>query len=376
MQLFFTDSSFIWNGVERPGIPFLCNDEMELVTVPNLFLRHVATVKGRTRSRNTWRTYANHLYEFFSFLETNGLNWLTLTETLMAAWRDEMTVRGCSGTTVNQRLNCVQSFYKWAINSKIISDMPFSTEEIRISKHSGMLAHVDSSGNKFTANELTLKTIKAQPKFLILKDALIFLNSLSPRLLKLMGYLALVTGMRREEITGLSYHVLPNPCGYDPKKQLPMNLDGKITPTKGMRPRIVMLPYDLAVMIWNYFCQEWPKRNNKYKQKNKKDSDKLFLSEYGDEFSIRYLNNSFVKTSKRIGISCQPHMLRHTYGTYELLRMSEKYGQTKALLWLKERMGHSSISTTEIYVHTIDLLKNTDVDGYQQEIIQALYHGS
>ena len=68
-------------------------------------------------------------------------------------------------------------------------------------------------------------------------------------------------------------------------------------------------------------------------------------------------------------------MLRHTYGTYELLRMSQKEGQSKALLWVRDRMGHSSITTTEEYIHAGDLIRNDDVDGYQAEVGQVLRRG-
>ena len=68
-------------------------------------------------------------------------------------------------------------------------------------------------------------------------------------------------------------------------------------------------------------------------------------------------------------------MLRHTFGTYELLRMSQKEGQTKALLWVRDRMGHSSITTTEKYIHAVDLVKCDEVDGYQTDVCEALRYG-
>ncbi len=54
MRLFLTDKDFVWKGVARPNVPFLCDSEMELVSAPNEYLRFVAAVKGRTRSEKTW----------------------------------------------------------------------------------------------------------------------------------------------------------------------------------------------------------------------------------------------------------------------------------------------------------------------------------
>ena len=69
-------------------------------------------------------------------------------------------------------------------------------------------------------------------------------------------------------------------------------------------------------------------------------------------------------------------MLRHTFGTYELLRMSRNRDQSLALLWVKERMGHSSMQTTEKYIHATDLIEHDAVDGYQFDICEALRNGN
>lgn len=375
MKLFFTDAQFTLNGVSRPNIPFLVDAEMELVAAPNQYLRFIATVKGRTRSENTWRTYGNHLYEFFSFLESNELSWDAVDQNQLAAWRDVMLERHCGRNTVNQRLRCVHAFYDWAVRTGKTHTMPFSKEDIWVAKPRGFLAHIDASGGRFSANELTLQTDKGVPKFLHMNKAIRFLEAMTHPRLKLMGYLGLLTGMRREEIVGLDYRVLPNPAGHDTDKQLPMTLDATMTPTKGHKTRTVMLPFDLAVALWDYFLRDWPKLNAVYKRRNGRETTRLFLSTAGDELSIRYLNNAFSKVGTKTGIQCNPHMLRHTFGTYELLRMSQKEGQSKALLWVRDRMGHSSISTTEKYIHAVDLVRHDDVDGYQAEVCEALRCG-
>jgi site-specific recombinase XerD len=375
MKLFFTDASFVEQGVSRPGIPFLCNSSMELVAAPNDFLHFIAVTKGRTRSRNTWRTYGHHLYEYFAFLEENKLDWTSITERHIAAWRDGMLQRGCTPNTVNQRLRCVGRFYEW--NSQQGKRSPlFSREEVWVDRQPAFLAHVSTSGAKAFADQLTLRSFKTAPKFLLLDRAIAFLEALTPHSLKLMGYLALLTGMRREEVTALDYRVVPNPAGLDPDRAIPMRLDPALTPTKGSKERTVMLPYDLAVAMWDYFFRDWPKRCALHKRKHAKESTRFFLSLAGEELSLRYLNNQFSRASRKSGIACHPHVLRHTFGTYELQRMIRSKGQTKALMWVRDRMGHSSITTTEQYIHATDLIGDIDVDGYQAEVCEALRHGS
>lgn len=375
MNLFLTQNDFVWKGVARPGIPFLCNREMELVQPPNRYLRYVATIRGRTSSKNTWITYGHHLYEFFAFLEDNAFSWERVNETHLAAWRDAMLARGCARSTVNQRLRCIQNFYQWAMYNGMVSHVPFSVQNIWVSRSEHFMAHIDVSGNRFDASQLTIQTFSPNPQFLHLNKAIQFLEALSPHRLKLMGYLALLTGMRREEVVGLDYRVVPNPAGQDSGKQLQMKLDAAITPTKGSKTRVVMLPYDLAVALWDYFWHDWPKLNMLHKKKFGRESTRFFLSQRGEELSLKGFNNAFAKASTKTEIFCHPHMLRHTFGSYELLRMIRLNGERKALFWVRDRMGHSSITTTEKYIHAVDLIQNDDVDGYQADICDAIRRG-
>lgn len=372
MKLFLTDTTFKIHGHSYPGVPFMVDDEMVLAEAPNDYLFHVAVVKGRTASPRTWETYANHLYEFFGFLEANGLAWAQANETHIAAWRDAMLERGCQRSTVNQRLRCVGAFYDWALKGGRIGAMPFGTEDVWVAKPKGFLAHVDASGGRTRANELTLRTHKATPQFLHLNQASAFLEAMTPYRLKLMGYMMLLTGMRREEVVGFDYRVLPNPAGRDPGKLIPMVLDPALTPTKGAKKRTVMLPYDLAVALDHYFTFEWPKLNIRYKRTHGHETTRLFLSQGAEPLSIPGTNNAFCRVSAKSGIKCHPHMLRHTYGTYELLRMTREKTESQALLWVKDRMGHSSTTTTEQYIHAADLIMHDDIDGYQADILEAL----
>jgi site-specific recombinase XerD len=127
--------------------------------------------------------------------------------------------------------------------------------------------------------------------------------------------------------------------------------------------------------MYRYFTFDWPKLNAKHKRLHGEETSRFFLSEDGEPLSLTGLNNAFRKVSQKTGIKCHPHMLRHTFGTYELLRMGVKKTQSQALLWVRDRMGHSSIQSTEIYIHAADLVQHDDVDGYQSDICEALSRG-
>jgi integrase len=375
MKLFFTDEEFRIDGLPRPGIPFLCDRHMELVPAPNWYLRHIATVSGETRAPATWRTYGDHLLEFFAFLEDNGLAWTDLTFQELASWRDAMLERGCRRTTVNQRLRGVHAFYAWAKRQSLTNEIPFTTREVLAARPTQFLAHASSGGNQVRANELTLRTIPSELQFLRLDKAVEFLEALTPARVRLMGYTMLLTGMRRQEVVALDYRVLPDPAGHDPGKSLPMLLDGQKTPTKGSKPRTVMVPYDLAVALADYCTFERHKLQRQFARRHARETTRLFLSERGEELSVKSLNDAFAVARRRTGIMCRPHVLRHTFGTYELLRMRRERGDSQALLWVRERMGHRSVTTTERYIHAADLIQHDAVDGYQRDLCEALRRG-
>ncbi len=377
MDLFFTDDSYVVEGVPRPGVPFLCNEEMELVTPANRWLRHVAIIKGRTRSPETWRTYGSNLFEFFAFLEANDLPWDQVNQSQIAAWRDSMLARGCKRSTVNQRLGTVDMFYMYQMREGITHTLPFSREDVWAAKARRTMEHLDASGGKIAANETKLRTFEAMPKFLHMNKAVDFCESLSPRRLKIMAYQGLLTGMRREEVVEFDLRALPNPAGCDPDKSILMSLDPDVTPTKGHKERTVMVPYDLAVEMYDYLTFERPKLAKLHRQKYGKDTTRLYLSRQGEELTLKGFNNAIAKHAEKIGFHVHPHMLRHTFCTYELLRVGKKQGESKALIWVAERAGHESIETTRKYIHAFDLLKDEldVVDGYQANVCRRLRDG-
>lgn len=75
MRLLFTDDSFVLLTQAYIGIPFLLNGQMELVEPANDYLMYLALERGKTRSPKTWRNHGEALYDYFSWLEANALDW-------------------------------------------------------------------------------------------------------------------------------------------------------------------------------------------------------------------------------------------------------------------------------------------------------------
>jgi integrase len=179
------------------------------------------------------------------------------------------------------------------------------------------------------------------------------------------------TGLRREEAAGLACAMLPAPSGSS-NAMLRMTLDPTKTPTKGGKARWVQMSPQLYAALWQYREVERPRLAMLYRQKHAGVTDRLFLNRYGDPLSLQGLDNVFRKASDRSGIHCTPHMLRHTFGTYELLRLEKVMNQGNALLWVKERMGHSSIQTTMRYLHLAVVAGQDTLDDYQEAITSMM----
>lgn len=374
MQLFYTDEQFKKSGTSLPGIPFLANAQAALVEPANRYLFHIAAVRGRTRSQATWRTYADHLYEFFSFLEENDLQWNLIGQSHLAAWRNGMLGRGLKRSTCNNRIRTVAAFYTWCKRAELVERVPFDTDDIFVARPKGFLAHVNANGNRVDANELTLPSTRPLPKFLTLEQAHTFIHALSPVRTCLVGWLMMLCGLRREEAAGLDIRILPSPAGHDPTKSIKMTLDPSLTPTKGSRERWVNLPYPLAGRLHDYLMRERPALARAFKKKYGRHSTKLFLTQFGEELSLEGLDYQFRLASQACGIKCHPHMLRHTFAVHELIRMSGK-SDTNALTWVKDRLGHASITTTQIYIEAADLVKHDEMDGYVAEMLEQMADG-
>lgn len=119
---------------------------------------------------------------------------------------------------------------------------------------------------------------------------------------------------------------------------------------KGNKERTIYLNKSCIQAIDNYVKLERPKI------KNVKDKEALFLSQKGNRLSTRAIQLIIDNINKNSGLNKEklsPHKLRHTMAT--LL-----YQNGADLISLQQLLGHTSISTTQIYTHTDSkMLKNT-----------------
>ena len=107
---------------------------------------------------------------------------------------------------------------------------------------------------------------------------------------------------------------------------------------KGDKERLVYFTDETLILIDDYIKNIY----NKYKnQKNY-----LFFNKKGDSISRNEVYNIVVKCCTNAGINkiVSPHVIRHSFATHMILNDAD-------IISVKTLLGHSNITTTQIYTH-------------------------
>ncbi|EFQ5027974.1 site-specific integrase, partial [Salmonella enterica] len=95
----------------------------------------------------------------------------------------------------------------------------------------------------------------------------------------------------------------------------------------------------------------------------------LLLTSEGRCYSKDSVVDVMKSYERKCGFYVRAHMLRHTYGTYTLLALRKhKEFEGEPLLYVRDRLGHSDVQTTMIYLHLINQLNAQSVLAHEDEI--------
>jgi len=368
MKLYLATEDFNIKGTAYPGFPIIVNNALEIVEEAFDFLLYQCIQRGRVQSTASWRAYGQSIYDFLGFVEAQGLDWRNINanreETLLAVYRDwSLGNLALSLTTINYRLRIIIKFYQYALKQGWVDSLPYQLEDVHVSPPKGFLAHTDASGGIKATPDVMLKQKHVQIKVLNKSQIKVFLAKVQNPTQHLMARLALQTGLRKSELCSFPVKYIQDHQSYkNLSSQVSITLDPRDMKLKGCKARTIDVPLRLMSDLYQYVLHE---RNQLQTLSNTKQN-KLFLSRHGAMYSETSLNSLW----SRLGLPFKvtPHILRHTYATHTLHELRKKKVAIDPLMYVRDRLGHSSIITTEKYLHFLHQIEDDLMNDFQREI--------
>lgn len=276
----------------------------------DLYLQHLEV--ERNLSEYTVSSYKTDLGQFLKHVSVQELNnlkdidHLTIREYLAA-----LQMTGCEKRTVARKLSSLRSFFKFACRDGFLDSNPM---------------------DKVNSPKLGRKL----PTFLYQESVDLLLNApdVSPLGIRDRALLEVLyaSGMRVGELEKLNCEDVD----FDQCQALVLG--------KGNKERLVPFGSYASQALNEYLQGVRPKFAAK--SPNGHQEKALFLNQQGKRLTsrgIRYIVKKYVnKVSLESGIS--PHSLRHSFATHLL-------EQGANLRVVQELLGHSNLSTTQIYTH-------------------------
>lgn len=266
------------------------------------FLQH--EWQSNTRSAATDQSYRTDLIQYQNWLKEKNVDWLEADRlTLMDYLADLRTSipGGMKNSSMSRKLCTIRSFYRYLVEHDITDHSP-------------------ADGLK------GFKTGRSLPDFLFPEEVAYFLsgfdenNPLDQRD-HLLFSLMYGCGLRVSEAAGL--------CGRDVRKSERI----LIISGKGSKERIVPYPKWIAKEL-----EAWISMHEA--------NGPLFLNKNGKPLTTRGIQYRMQQHANKLGMkmTVHPHMLRHSYATHLLDAGAD-------IRSVQELLGHSSLSTTQIYTH-------------------------
>lgn len=312
------------------------------------FLQSVA-LRSRSATGDTVRTYAEALIHWLHYLRLGPICPTSAIEEDLRLYSNNLvnsaTEDGRSryaATTCNLRIAVAIQFHLWGqTKGRMPSELgKFLAEREPHGRH-------NFNYRRRSSDSFAVRVIDRLPRVLNL-EAINRLFLVAPHDYKLMFRWAVATGMRRFEICQLQVSDLPT---ADQVAANNMELVPISILRKGSRVRTVQAPAQLVEETLWYVATRRPAAANP------ECSQLVFLSRSGVPLVRQSLSRAFRQCADVIGSDATLHHLRHTFATHVLAALESLEGQgtpMNSLKTLQVLLGHSNVTTTEIYLRAIE----------------------
>ncbi len=271
------------------------------------YIHYLESVRGL--SGNSVRAYRNDLTRFEHFIEERDLEWTQLRSAEVRAFVGTLHRENLSGSSINRALSAVKGLFRYAVQFEITPTDPF--EQIK-----------SRSGGRKLPQVLSGTEVE---KLLNMPDDSI--NGARDRALLEVLY---STGCRVAELSAMD------------TKDVQRGKKSIRVLGKGNKERYVYIGRPARSALKYYLDM----RREYLKQNSLADTPALFINLRGNRLSTRGIALIISKYMQRSGISkkVSPHTFRHSFATHLL-------DQGADIRMVQEMLGHSSVSTTQIYTH-------------------------
>ncbi|EME0887079.1 site-specific integrase [Pseudomonas aeruginosa] len=373
MRLVFATKDLAVAGRSFEGFPLLVGADGWPVEPAQSFLWHTLVESGEALSALTWEAYGRRLFDYFAFLEANGLAWNEESQadglSVLSRYRDWSSGElELDPSTLNKRLNLIVRFYQWAKQRDLIAALPFGERRVRATPHSGFLSHVARPNAESTKPSVMVRERKRLTKFLTKDQAKVCLALDADPSHRILFHLMVRTGLRSCEARTFPFKYVFNPRlkkGLRPGQMISVALEPSDMHLKYGRPRTIDVPWSLMEEMWSYTLHEREVR----KAAGNGRATALVLTREGRQYTKDSIVDMMKAYERKCGFYVRAHMLRHTYGTYTLLALRKSRDfKGEPLLYVRDRMGHSDVQTTMVYLHLINQLEAQSVLAHEDEI--------
>lgn len=281
------------------------NSRTSAEEVIQLFLDFLSVEKGL--SANTILSYGRDLEKYLLFLRKEKIDWTRAGEDNLVRFIHHQSRAGLQARSLARLISALKSFYRFLVLDGLVKKDP-------------------------SANLSSPKTWMTLPKYLTVQEVEDLLRQPDDKDLhglrdRAMLEVLYATGLRVSELIQL--------------KPKDLNLDNGylICRGKGGKERVVPLGKSAAVVTKRYIEEARP-------QLQKKPTEALFLTRLGDPFTRQGFWKTLREYARKAGLASKisPHILRHSFATH-LLEGGADLRSVQLML------GHSQITTTQIYTH-------------------------
>ena len=255
-------------------------------------------------SENSLKSYRRDILKFRNFLKSNNIVKLNnVSEEICSSWIGSLYSMNIGARSIQRHLSSVKGFFKYLQKNHLINQSPFELIS-------------GPKTEKKLPESLTPEQINRLLDFK--PSSLIEIRDLA--IIELMYS----SGLRVSETVNVDI------------QDFEENKDFLRVIGKGSKTRLVPLGR-FAISAINNWLEE--------RKKITSDDGALFINKAGGRLTTRSVQLRLKKLAVKQGLPpINPHMLRHSFATH----MLESSGDLRSI---QELLGHSSLSTTQIYTN-------------------------